>query len=120
HRRQERDVGPGEPALRDARIDKRRPDAYRDDSEPDTDEADAPGAPAPGLELALGLHDEPAGAEQAVSEHERNAGQNREGREKIERAAGEVAAIDLKALDESAEHHPLRERRDRRAEAEGH
>ena len=70
--------------------------------------------------LALGLHDEPAGSEQAVAEHERDAGQDRERREEIERAAGEVAAVDLEALDEGAEHDALRERRHRRAEAEGH
>ena len=101
-------------------IDERRPDAHRDDGDGDADEADAPGAPAPRLQIALGLHDEPARSEQTVAEHQRNAGQHRERRQEIERAAGEVATVDLEALDEGAEHHSLRKRRHRRAEAERH
>ncbi len=70
------------------------------------------------LERALGLEDQPAGAEQPVAEHQRDAGEQRERREEVERAAGEMPAFDLEALDESAEHHALREGGDGRAVAE--
>ena len=75
--------------------------------------------PRPILERSLGFQDQPARAEQAVAEDERDAGQERERGEAVERTAGEVAAFGLEALDERAEHDALGESAEDGAVVEG-
>ncbi len=80
--------------------------------------AKRPEPPGPVLEGAFGLQDEPARAEQRVAEHQRDAGHQRERGEAVERTAGKLAPVGLKALDEGAEHDALRKGAERRAVAE--
>ena len=69
--------------------------------------------------LTLGLHREPAGAEQRIAGGDAEPAQQRERRREIERAAGEHAVLHLDALDQPAEDQALAERRERRAAREG-
>src|SRR5690242_7577574 len=55
HRRQESDVGPCEPASRDALTHERRPDADDSDGEDYSDQADTAMAAGSGLNVTLGL-----------------------------------------------------------------
>ena len=110
----ESDIGPGEPARRDVRD--RCSGVHRltsHDRQHGADEAAPPEPARPILQLALGLDDQPAGAEQRIAEHQGDAGEDRERREAIERAAGEMPALDMEALDEGAQHHALRKGRER-------
>jgi hypothetical protein len=52
---------------------------------------------------------QPAGPQEAIAEQQRDARQQREWGQKIERAPGELPAADLKSLDEGPENQPLRE-----------
>ena len=63
----------------------------------------------PVLQRALGLHDQPAGAEQGVAGDQRQAAEQRERAQPVEGAAGVGAVDHLDALDEGAEHHALGE-----------
>ena len=72
----------------------------------------------PLLQIAFGLQHQPAGPEQGVAEQQGHAGEERERRQEVERAADELPPFDLKALDEGAEHDALGEGGDRRPVAE--
>src|SRR5262249_55387858 len=79
------------------------------------DQAEAALATRPLLQRALGLDDEPAGAEQRIAEDQRQPGDQGEGREAVEGAAAELSPLDLEALDEGAEDDALREGGEARA-----
>ncbi len=64
---------------------------------------------------ALGLHHQPAGAEQRIAGDDAEPAEQRERRREIERAARELAVLDLDALDQAAEDQALAECRERRA-----
>ena len=119
HRREVGDVRPGEPARLDLAPEERHPQAHDRHRDDHADEEAHRHPPRPELELAGGLHDAPGRAEKPVAEDQRDAGQEAEGREEIEGAAGEGAAVVGEALHEGAEHHALREGRDERAVMEG-
>ena len=102
----------------DLRLLERRPQTHHHNCDDDAGERRTPEPARPVLQRALRLQDEPTGAEQRVAEHQRDAGHQRERGEAVERTAGEVAPVGLKALDESAEHHALREGAERGAVAE--
>ena len=72
-----------------------------------------------GLQLAAGLHHQPGAAEQHVRHHQADAGEDRERRDPVERAADEPAVAHGDAVEERAERDALEERRRERAEREG-
>ena len=119
HRRQEGDVRPAKPAPDNLGVRQRHPDAHRQDRDQHRDQAHPAGAARPILQVAFGLEHDPGGAEQRVAEHEREPGKERKRRHPVERRPGEVPSLHFEALDEGAEHDPLREGRDQRAAAEG-
>ena len=81
--------------------------------------AAAPERPRPILEPAFRLQDQPARAEKAVAEDQGDASEQRKHCKAVERAASEVATFRLKALNECAEHHALREGAEDGAVVEG-
>ena len=65
----------------------RGPNAHHGDGDEYAHKAEAAMPASRALDVALGLEDQPAGAEQPVAEEERDPGQNRERRQEIERGA---------------------------------
>ena len=93
---------PREPPLGDLRLRPWRPQAHRRDSDYNADQRPAPQRPRPILKRSFGLQNQPARAEQAVAEDQGDASEQRERREAVKRAASEMAAFCLKALNERA------------------
>src|SRR5258708_34805618 len=107
-RREKAALAPREPAAGNIRFYQRRPQARRRDCHQNAEQAPPSEPSRPVLKCALRLQHQPAGAEQAVAEDQRDARKDREGREAIERAASELTSRRLKALDESTKHNSLR------------
>ena len=73
----------------------------------------------PVLQRPFRAPDQPGAAQQGIAGNQRHPAHHRERRQPVEHAAGEVAALHLKALDEGAKRDALDEGRDQRAEVEG-
>src|SRR5271167_3717586 len=65
------------------------------------------------------LIDEPPGAEQPVAEEKGQPRQYGKGRQKVDRGAAEHPPLDPEPLNKGAEHHALRENRDKRTDLKG-
>ena len=97
---------------------KRRPDAHAGYRNEHRDKADCGGAARPILQFTLGFQNQPSGAEEPITEHQRQPGCEWKWRQPIERGAGKFAAVDIEALDECAKDDALGKRRHQRAAAE--
>ena len=76
-------------------------------------------APRVAVQLALGLGDQPGGAQQRIAGHEAERGQRRIGRQPVERPAREGPVPDRDPLDEAADDQALGDGRHQRATSEG-
>src|SRR5208283_2649325 len=94
------------------------PEAHGDDGDEHAEKGVAPEPPRQFLQGTFGFQDQPPGAEQRIPEHERNAGEQREWGEAVERMTAEMPPVDFETLDEGAEHDALREGAERRTVAE--
>src|SRR3546814_1560597 len=71
------------------------------------------------MDVSRGLHDKPGAAEQGIAGDQRDAAEQREGRQPIEGAAGVMPSLHLESLDEGAKHDSLGKGCRRRSGIEG-
>src|SRR6202048_5605577 len=78
YRAEQYDIGPGEPALHNPRIEERSPKTDRTDRNKDSDKQLERPEASPVLQGTFGLHDEPCRAEKRVTESQADRRQNAE------------------------------------------
>ncbi|MNT20205.1 hypothetical protein D3C72_1555060 [compost metagenome] len=109
---------PAEPALKIERLEERRPqadDAHGGDCAERAFEGEAA---SPVRQVAMGLHDQPGGAEQRIADDDGDAGDDRERCQPVPPTAGIGAIFDRNALNQRPERDALREGGQHRAAGE--
>ena len=101
------------------RFEERRPDTDHRDECGDAEREQDRFLSRPRLQLAFGLHHQPAGADKTVPDDQARAGHQRKRRRPFQAAAGELAAGNGQALDVGPEYQTLRESCHHRTEVEG-
>jgi hypothetical protein len=109
HPPEEENIRQREPPHRDSLEGERRPQAH-DRHKAEHHQQQEPGLDPRSLrDTTVGLHDQPRGAEQAVTGDQSETAQHRERRCPIEGSAGKRVVLDADALDQSAQDQALAE-----------